>query len=127
MYIIEKIENEHGERIDGRYPLRKGCAGNISHLKTGECFVFEYLKDNKGNSKCGYLRASTVKEYKKHEQYIIIHTVNSVYTLTGTCENCKHYLGGGDFNMCCNLKYNLCYENTPACNNFDAIDGERNG
>lgn len=127
MCIIEKIENKYGERTDGRYPLRKGCVGNIYHLKIGECFVFEYLKNNKGSNKCGYLRTSTVKEYKKYEQYIIIHTINSVYTLIETCKDCKHYIGGGNFNLCCNLKYNLCYEDTPACNDFDTICDKQNG
>lgn len=35
------------------------------------------------------------------------------------CAQCVHYLGGGDFGTCCVLEYGLCYEDTPACENFE--------
>jgi hypothetical protein len=35
------------------------------------------------------------------------------------CEECKHFLGGGDFGTCCSKHYNLCYKNTPACEYFE--------
>ena len=36
-----------------------------------------------------------------------------------TCADCKHYIGAGDWNLCCRLKYGLCYESTPACTKFE--------
>lgn len=42
----------------------------------------------------------------------------------GTCENCKHFLGGGDWNLCCDLPHPdypcgfLCYGDTPACKDY---------
>ena len=35
------------------------------------------------------------------------------------CGSCKHYLGGGDWNLCCDLKYDLCYEYTEACEQYE--------
>ena len=49
------------------------------------------------------------------------------------CGNCAHYLGGGDWNLCCAIQHptpeeqakgavylfgHLCYEDTPACDMF---------
>ena len=45
-----------------------------------------------------------------------------------TCVQCKNFIGAGDWNLCCknppeSAKDNwcgfLCYEDTPACENFD--------
>lgn len=33
-----------------------------------------------------------------------------------TCGNCKHYIGGGDFELCCTQFPELYYEDTPSCN-----------
>lgn len=50
------------------------------------------------------------------------------------CGNCAHYLGGGDWNLCCEIKHptalekamgavylfgHLCYEDTLACDMFE--------
>ena len=35
-----------------------------------------------------------------------------------TCLNCANYIDGGDFNLCCKVKYDLCYKDTPACEEF---------
>lgn len=50
------------------------------------------------------------------------------------CGNYTHYIGGGDWNLCCDIKHptrwekmvgvtypfgHLCYENTPACDAFE--------
>lgn len=49
------------------------------------------------------------------------------------CGNCTHYMGGGDWNLCCAIQHptqgeqatgvtypfgHLCYEDTPACDAF---------
>ena len=35
------------------------------------------------------------------------------------CGNCKHYIGGGDWNLCCDLQYDLCYVDTKACDKYE--------
>lgn len=42
------------------------------------------------------------------------------------CKDCKHFTGGGDWNLCCDLPHpeagvfgHLCYETTPACTQFE--------
>jgi hypothetical protein len=57
------------------------------------------------------------------------------------CGNCTHYMGGGDWNLCCDIKHptrwekmvgvtypfgHLCYENTPACDAFEPEDKNGN-
>ena len=38
-----------------------------------------------------------------------------------TCKDCIYFLGCGDWNLCCKIKYDLCYEDTPACDDFKEI------
>lgn len=41
------------------------------------------------------------------------------------CVFCKHFIGAGDWNLCCDLKHKgypfgfLCYEDTEACEKFE--------
>lgn len=35
------------------------------------------------------------------------------------CGNCKHYAGGGDFNLCCDKHGWLCYEHTEPCDLYE--------
>lgn len=56
------------------------------------------------------------------------------------CGTCEHYIGGGDWNLCCTIKHptpkeqekgttfifgHLCYEDTNACDMY-ALKGESN-
>lgn len=82
MYIIQSITGKDGfERTDGRYPLRKGCSGNIYYLKSGNSMIFEYKKDNEGNDKFGFLRTSIVNDFEEYETGTTVYTLNSVYYL----------------------------------------------
>lgn len=40
----------------------------------------------------------------------------------GTCKECSHFIGLGDWGLCCDLKYDLCYEDTPGCDRFERED-----
>ena len=40
-----------------------------------------------------------------------------------TCGTCKHFIGGGDWNLCCDLQYDLCYRHTPACEKYEYFTG----
>lgn len=82
MYRIEMITGTDGnERMDGRYPLRKRCTGNIYYLKAGNIMIFEYITDNEGNEKQGYLRTSIVDDYEDYGTGVTVYTMNSVYYL----------------------------------------------
>lgn len=41
------------------------------------------------------------------------------------CGTCKHFVGGGDWNLCCDLPHEnypcgfLCYEDTAACKDYE--------
>ena len=35
------------------------------------------------------------------------------------CGQCKYYLGGGDWNLCCSKKYDLVHEDSEICELFD--------
>ena len=80
MLRIKSITGKDGsERTDGRYPLRKGCIGKMYYLDFGIPMLFEYIKDNQGNEKSGYLRSSIVEDYQLFENELIVYTMNSVY------------------------------------------------
>ena len=36
-----------------------------------------------------------------------------------TCVSCQHFIGGGDYNLCCALGGWLCYRDTPACDKYE--------
>ena len=36
-----------------------------------------------------------------------------------TCGSCRHYIGGGDWNLCCDLMYWLCYRESEACEKYE--------
>ena len=42
-----------------------------------------------------------------------------------TCKDCTHFIGAGDWNLCCTESHEgylfgfLCYEDTPACEKFE--------
>jgi len=44
------------------------------------------------------------------------------------CISCKHFLGMGDWNLCCDLPHEgnpcgfLCYAHTPTCEKYEPID-----
>ena len=48
------------------------------------------------------------------------------------CGTCQHYIGGGDWNLCCDLPHEdcpcgfLCYEDTEACKDYKSIQNEEN-
>lgn len=38
-----------------------------------------------------------------------------------SCGNCKHFLDGGEWNLCCDLKKDIVHENEEACNQYERI------
>lgn len=49
-----------------------------------------------------------------------------------TCGVCAHFIGMGDWNLCCTQPHEgypfgfLCYEDTPACDKFKMDDVQHN-
>lgn len=49
------------------------------------------------------------------------------------CGSCAHFMGCGDWNLCCSLPHPeapfgfLCYEDTPACERFAEKEVPRHG
>lgn len=39
--------------------------------------------------------------------------------MSQVCGNCKHFIGGGDWNLCCDQMYDLCYRYTAACEKYE--------
>jgi len=35
------------------------------------------------------------------------------------CGKCRHYIGGGDFSLCCDISSGLVYVDTKACDQYD--------
>ena len=90
LYKLERIEHagacgERGtERVDGRYPDRKGSIYKINSLYLGYPMILEYVWDNQGMDKSGYLcstpvLAADICSGKSGE--IVVETKNSIYYL----------------------------------------------
>lgn len=41
-----------------------------------------------------------------------------------TCFSCTHFLGGGDWGLCCDINGTLCYFDTEACDNYEKVDSD---
>lgn len=69
-------------RTDGRYPLRIGCTVrffNNFRPQIGNVMLLEYIYDNNGGEKDGYLRTSTVYGVEEDNEEIVVETRNSIY------------------------------------------------
>lgn len=36
-----------------------------------------------------------------------------------TCASCRHFIGAGEYNLCCWVHSYLCYRDTPACEQYE--------
>lgn len=50
--------------------------------------------------------------------YRIIYNYYKNEENNNVCANCENFIGGGDWGLCCKITYDLCYENTKACDDF---------
>lgn len=39
--------------------------------------------------------------------------------MADVCGTCRHFIGGGDWNLCCTEMYDLCYRFTQACDKYE--------
>lgn len=46
---------------------------------------------------------------------------------TDTCVTCENFIGGGDWGLCCKIKYDLCYECTPKCKDYQQKEVRKSG
>lgn len=99
MFKIELITDKIGnEKINDRYPLRKGSIlSNIHMYGIGSACYMEYFVDNAGKAKDGYMTTSKVEQVTvdglnylipdlhiniTKGNKIIIHTLNSIYHIS---------------------------------------------
>lgn len=40
--------------------------------------------------------------------------------MDSVCAECEHFLGLGDWNLCCDIKCDLVYSCTSACSSFES-------
>lgn len=59
------------------------------------------------------------KEMQNTKVYNISENIPKEKNFQKTCGNCKHYMGGGDFELCCTQFPELYYEDTPSCNSWE--------
>lgn len=52
---------------------------------------------------------------------------NEEKAVSHVCAECRRFLGGGDWGLCCRIKYDLCYEHTPVCTEFAPKEATENG
>lgn len=84
-YKIESITNLDGTpRTDGRYPQRVGCIAALPYpVFPGIGLYINYLRDNAGKQKDGWLQTSTVIDVDRLEDGgLVVTTLNSIYTFS---------------------------------------------
>ena len=78
---IKSVETNE-TRTDDRYPLRIGSTVRFyMDPVSGSSMILEYVSDNQGNPKSGYLRTSRVVEIVESMYDVVVTTVNSIYYL----------------------------------------------
>lgn len=69
-------------RTDGKYPSRIGCTVEFMFEPVVDDAMFlEYILDNQGNEKGGYIQTSRVEDIVETDAEIVVTTRNSVYYL----------------------------------------------
>lgn len=69
-------------RTDSKYPQRIGCTVEFMfEPAVDEAMFLEYVLDNQGNEKGGYLQTSRVEDIVETDTEIVVTTRNSVYYL----------------------------------------------
>ena len=95
------------------YSMRDGMPWHVEHVKhfsmNNETVVIV-------SDKNGVLHTLSANEVT-HE---ITPDANDDDTTGNICGHCKHYIGFGDFDLCCAVKARrLVYADTSACNRFE--------
>lgn len=68
-------------------------------------------------------KRSTCKKATHFENYSL-DGCSDIVDKNKTCKYCVHFIGGGDWSLCCTESHDgyhfgfLCYEDTPACEKF---------
>ena len=125
----EEFERVNRElTLAGNVVISVGCFGHAGDILSDEQKVMlDEIHKQKIDiadaifviNKNGYIGSSTKSEIEYAEK-----NKKKVFYMD-TCETCKHYLGGGDWNLCCDLTHDgypcgfLCYKYTPACNKYE--------
>ena len=42
--------------------------------------------------------------------------------MSNTCASCGHFIGAGDYNLCCDRHSWLCYRDTEACEMYEYME-----
>ena len=81
MKILDiKSTKTYETRTDGRYPLRIGSTIEFYRKPIlGVPMILEYISDNQGNPKEGYLTTSAVVDVEETKYEVVVTTRNSIY------------------------------------------------
>jgi hypothetical protein len=81
-YQIQGITDRNGrDKEDEASKRRLGSTYQLLQILSNHPMVLEYITDNQGNPKSGYLQTSTVVdcEYIKSDELYIVTKLNSIY------------------------------------------------
>ena len=85
---------------------------------------FKWVEDTAYCVTCGEeVYVPTVNDlncYRKKEAYFRMKEADGK-----TCCSCDKFIGWGDWSLCCKIKHDLVYEDTPACKEYEAKSDER--
>lgn len=84
-----------------------GLAVQVSNKICGKCLHFISPSDrcDKTNGIC-YYGATPCQSFERPYP---------------SCGNCKHFLDGGEWNLCCDIKKDLVFESMEACEQYERI------
>lgn len=115
------------DAVSSEFIIQPGQEYRVNDEKYRKNVKYIWLTINDGSNIKIYKQRRKVSyaDYKAKKYYVSVHEVK-----IGTCKDCTHFIGCGDWNLCCTETHEgypfgfLCYEDTPACEKFDTKESK---
>ncbi len=115
------------DAVASEFIIQPGQEYRVNDEKYKKHVKYIWLTINDGSHIKIYKQKRKVSyaDYKTKKYYVSVHEVK-----IETCQDCAHFVGCGDWDLCCTESHEgypfgfLCYEDTPACEKFDAKENK---
>lgn len=110
-------------KLGDRYKKEKTKKNEAAWLRATNCYFEDILNLVNFVKKNGF-RYCCVNSMQYQLDYIVRSleegkTSNNIDEANGVCGLCRHFLGMGDYNLCCDKKYDLVYTFSKPCDMFE--------
>lgn len=118
-----QLRDEWITKLRDRYKKRPNKENKAAWSRVIDCYFDDILNLVNFVKKNGY-RYYCIDNIIYYLDYIVRgleegKTSNNIDEVNKVCRMCKYYLGMGDWNLCCDKKYDLTYDFNKPCHMFE--------